>query len=395
MIGVYKLYGGWVAAESTTPELTRVRTTLDEFGLAAAVETGPLFPTDDCGRDVEGFAGEQARDTVENVRRAGGTIDLIALDEPWFYAHLYDGPGACHWPVERIAAGVAEFARIVRETFPNVLIGDIEPLPDPVSAAGLADWMDAWTDALGEPPAFLHLDPNYGRTGWPELIGAIGEEAHARGVPYGVIAFGEPYDRSDLAWLQHGGQRLNRLRIVAGVEPDHLIFQSWQDRPDRALPESDPETYTGWLRAYLTDPTSIAAVGPPNHAVAASVRASSEVSGFPATNISDGSGAHWNAADAAPGWVELTLRAPASIVRFNLLVAQGPPGHSTHELWVRRTGRALERVHVFEGVTSEGTLLSWEPPAALADVELVRVVTTSLTDGLAPAWHEIELIGAP
>jgi hypothetical protein len=321
------------------------------------------------------------------------TLDIVALDEPWYYAHVYDGPQACHWSNERIAAGVARFAAILRAAFPDLLIGDIEPLPEPVDAAGLAGWIDAWTDAMGEPPAFLHLDPDYGRAGWPQLIGQIGAEAHARDVPYGVIAFGEPYDATDLAWLQHSGQRLNRLRILAGVEPDHVIFQSWQDHPDRALPESDPETYTGWLRTYLADPTSTAAVGPPNHAAASSIQASSEVPGYPASNVGDASGAHWNAADGAPGWVQLALAAPSAVARINLVVAQDPAGQSVHELWIRRTGGELQRVQAYAGVTAEGDVLTWQPAQPLTDVDLVRVVTVSLAGGLAPAWHEIEILG--
>jgi len=397
-LDVFKLYGGWSFAESTTPEVDRIRRTLDRYGLGLAVETSPLFPTDACGRDgqgnlVEGFAGEQARDTMENIRRGGGTVDLIALDEPWYYAHHYDGPGACHWDVDQVAQGVAEFIRVVRETFPNVRVGDIEPTPPPVSAAGLGEWIGAWTRVVGEPPAFLHLDVDVGRAGWTRLVADIGAESHARDVPFGVIAMGDPSATSDLEWLQTGGARLSRLRFVEGVEPDHLIFQSWHDRPDRALPESDPTTYAGWLLDYLRDPLSEAAIGPLNLALAATAKASSATTQSPASNVNDASPAHWNAAGVPPQYVQLGLDEPGTIQRFVLVVAQDPAGGSVHELWVRKVGGKLERVHVFEGVTGEGNVLVFEPAEPIMDVDLVRVVTTELAGGLWPAWHEIELIG--
>jgi hypothetical protein len=397
-LDIFKFYGGWVFAESSTPEIERARTTLDGFNLGLAVETSPLIPTAECGRDdsgniVEGFAGEQARDTMENIRKAGGTVDLITLDEPWFYAHVYDGPGACHWPNDRIATGVADFIKVVREYFPNVVVGDIEPMPSPVTAAGLGDWLDAWQQAVGAPAPFLHVDPDWGRTDWAGLVGDIGKEAHARNVPFGFITLGDYTDQSDLTWLHKSGVRLNRLREIAGVEPDHVIFQSWTDHPDRALPEADPTTYTGWLLAYLADPHSVAAIGPTNFAATAKVAASSEVNAWPATNAIDGTDAHWNASEPAPGYIQLRLAKAATIARFVLTVAQDPAGQSTHELWVRHVGGKLTRIHVFSGVTKEQQILTYEPATPLSDIDVVRVVTTKLAGGLWPAWHEIELLG--
>jgi hypothetical protein len=130
-----------------------------------------------------------------------------------------------------------------------------------------------------------------------------------------------------------------------------------------------------------------------NVAVAATARASSAVEGLPASNVNDGTSAHWNAAEQAPGYVELRLASPSQIDEFVLVVAQDPPGPSVHQLWVQRTGGDLERVHVFRGVTREGDVLRHVPPEPLRDVEVVRVVTRQLGN-LAPAWHEIELLSS-
>jgi hypothetical protein len=130
-----------------------------------------------------------------------------------------------------------------------------------------------------------------------------------------------------------------------------------------------------------------------NVATLATVSASSALPAFPASNVNDGTAAHWNAANPAPGFVELTLASPAAIDAIVLTVAQDPAGQSTHELWVRRTGGRLERVHVFRGITHEGQILTFEPTQPLTGVELVRVVTTRLGN-LAPAWHEIELLSS-
>jgi len=128
-----------------------------------------------------------------------------------------------------------------------------------------------------------------------------------------------------------------------------------------------------------------------NAALDATATASSAYASNPATYVNDGTPEHWNASAPAPQWIELALPQATDIETVRLVVAQDPPGASVHELWVRRTGGDLERVHVFEGTTREGEVLTYEPPEPLTDVEIVRVVTTRLAGGLAPAWHEIEL----
>ncbi len=127
-----------------------------------------------------------------------------------------------------------------------------------------------------------------------------------------------------------------------------------------------------------------------NAALTATVSASSALDGAGASAINDGGPGLWNASGVSPQWVQLDLAAPTTIERFELAVAQDPPGPSVHELWVQVEGGELTRVAVFDGVTNENDVLVYEPDAPLAGVVSVRVVTTSLGD-LWPAWHEISL----
>ena len=126
----------------------------------------------------------------------------------------------------------------------------------------------------------------------------------------------------------------------------------------------------------------------------ASVSASSSLPTNPATNAVDGTADHWNAADLSPQWIELALEQPIELVAVRLDVAQDPPGPSVHEVWIRRVGSDLERVATFEGVTWDGDILTWAPADPVADVDLVRIVTTGLGD-LFPAWREIEILRRP
>jgi hypothetical protein len=130
-----------------------------------------------------------------------------------------------------------------------------------------------------------------------------------------------------------------------------------------------------------------------NLAAQANVSASSELPAAPATNVIDGTSMHWNAAAISPQWIQLILSGPSAVGEIRLVVAQDPAGPSIHELWLGRVGHPIERVHVFEGVTGDGDVLRYSPPAPIDDVEVVRVLTTGLGE-LYPAWREIEILSS-
>ena len=128
-----------------------------------------------------------------------------------------------------------------------------------------------------------------------------------------------------------------------------------------------------------------------NVAPQATITASSEADGYPAQQAVDETGEYWNSSGGAPQWIQLALAAPTDVDSIILTVAQDPPGRSVHQLWIRQTGGDLTLVHTFDGITSEGDVLTFQPEETLIGVELVRVVTTSVLD-LWPAWHEIEIL---
>ena len=78
-IQVFKLYGGWAQNDSTISELRLAIQAIRQHGLALAVEVGPLIATDDCGFQIEGFAGEEGIETMERIKTAGGELNLSLI----------------------------------------------------------------------------------------------------------------------------------------------------------------------------------------------------------------------------------------------------------------------------------------------------------------------------
>lgn len=249
-VGVLKLYGEWVWNASDA-QLRQVVQDLRRRRIQLAVEWGPLDATPACGEGIEGFSGiAEGVAMARRIKRAGGRLSFLAFDEPFYYASLYDGPRACHWSASTVADRVLRFMRAVRRVFPEVRFGDIEPLTRPSDVVAYREWITTFRAANSEALAFLHLDPSYALPGWARLALELEAFTRARGIPFGLISFGEPSDPTDLAWLARSQSRFEAYETDAGGRPRHVILQSWQDRPDRVLPEAARSSYTNLVLRY-------------------------------------------------------------------------------------------------------------------------------------------------
>jgi hypothetical protein len=391
-IGVFKLYGEWVAYHATDAQLRTAVQEIARRGLVLAVEMGPLDPPADCGTGVESFAGtDEGRLISRRIRNAGGTLQVIALDEPYYFAHLYDGQDACRWTLEEVAQGVAHFRDVMREEWPAVVIGDTEPMPAPVTPAGLSTWLDAYRHVAGEPFAFLHLDMDWSIEEWPQLGLDVEAAGDGRGVPVGMIYNGGSA-ASDAQWLAVAGRRIDAYEARAGATPDQVLFQSWMDKPDRALPETDASTFTWLINAYIDDPASLAhlAGGAENIAFDRPVTGSSATADSPPDRVVDGDpDSIWNSGGPPPGWVEIDLGESRAVTEIRLLAAQSPAGPTTHLVGCRSTlDGGLTQLATLEASTTDGELL----PVTLstpATCRILRVETTASPSWVA--WREIEV----
>jgi len=392
-VGVFKLYGEWVAYHATDAELRAAVDGIERRGLVLAVEMGPLDPPPECGEGVESFAGiDEGQLISRRIRQAGGTLQVIALDEPYYFAHVYEGPNACRWSVDRVAQAVAGFRDAMRAEWPAIVIGDIEPMPHPVSAAGLAAWLDAYQAAAGEPFAFLHLDMDWSRSDWPLLGVAVEAGGRERGVPIGMIYNGGAAT-SDEQWLALAGRRVQAYESDAGARPEHVIFQSWMDKPDLALPETDPASFTAVVNRYVDDPGSMGDLpGEADNLVhGATVTASSAVVDAPAERAIDGDpDTLWNAGAGPPAWIEIDLGAGHAVAEVRLMVAQSPSGPTDHRVSCRAAaGGSATFLGDVEQPTADAEVLVVRP-ASPVTCRYLRVETSVSPSWVA--WREIEVV---
>jgi hypothetical protein len=398
-VNVFKLYGEWVAYHATDAELRTAVEGIRRLGLALAVEAGPLDPPAECGQGIEGFAGtDEGRLIARRVLDAGGRIDLIALDEPYFFASIYDGANACRWGVEQVAREVGEYIQVMRTYFPGLIVGDTEPLAGASTAAAYTRWLETFRQVNGYDLAFLHVDVDWGRPTWPAEVKGTEDFGRTFGVPVGIIYTGNFQDASDEAWLSIAGERVLRYEDQTGGRPEHVLFQSWNDKPDRALPDDEPYTFTGFVRSYFDDRTAlgIRRQGPgANLAYQKTARASSVYGGQSGALAVDGDpGTAWNSGGGPLQWIQIDLGATVDIAEIRLTVSQFPDGNTIHVVYGSQ-GVSPERfveLHIFSGPTADSDVLVFHPDEPIHGVRLLRIETTTSPSWVG--WREIEVIGA-
>ncbi len=403
-VHVFKLYGEWVedvpwTVHASDAALAQVLADLNRRGIAIAVEMGPLEPSATCGQGIEGFAGVQAGVNIaRRIKNAGGTLRYVSFDEPFAFASLYDGPNACQWTAEKVAQEVLKYIRAVRGVFPDVIFGDTEPLWTGVEVDKLKLWIDVYEAVTGSPLAFLHLDQDFTRPDWQLDTLQIETYARDHGVEFGVIYLGDSHALTDEAWLSSAGERVIAYEEQAGGRPDHVLFQSWHDHPDRVLPESEPYAYTWFINAYFEDRAALGfrTEGPgANLAIGKSAIASRVIPGFEVEKAIDGnSDTWWGSGAPAPQWIEIDLGSPYTIAEVNLLISQYPLGETIHNIYIRGpgTGDNYILLQTFAGVTADLDLLSVTITDPLEDIRYIRIETASSPSWIS--WREIEIIAA-
>jgi hypothetical protein len=261
-IQVFKLYPEMLspifAGSFSDATLQMIFSYLNSHHIELAVEFPPLTPTEACGTGVEGFGGELALPMATRIQNLGGNLKYLAFDEPFYHGStLYSGPNGCQWTPQQIAANALESVAQVRTVFPNVIVGDIEPVP-----AG-EDWLsqytegvDAWRAAAGIPFAFFHFDINW-QVDWRPNVESMRQVLQHRGIPFGMIYNGWTTDMSDAQWMTDAENHYAEWEAQGGAVPSQVIFQSWYPYPSHALPESDPTALTYLIDSYFRQRTSV------------------------------------------------------------------------------------------------------------------------------------------
>lgn len=232
-------------------------------GLALAIE-GLMLTTDGtpdaCGLGIEGYTGpDDMRMAAERIRRLGGDLRYVAMDEPLWFGHAYRGPRACQTPLPDLARAVARTVAAIKQVFPRVRVGGVEPLGDPVDA-GWSNLMTAWASAfqaeVGEPLAFVHFDVQWQRD-WEGPARDLSTRLREAGIPVGFIYNGDPTDLP-VPWVARADARVLHVETRLNIPVDHAIFQVWGNpHPPHNMPDDDPGSITHLIARYAAPKSTL------------------------------------------------------------------------------------------------------------------------------------------
>jgi hypothetical protein len=245
------IFSGVLPGAPSDSQWRQVFADLDRRGIAFAISWGPLTP-EGCGTGTEGFDGENGVRIANKVKALGGTLKYIAMDEPFV------GALGCKWTPRQTAENALRSIARVRTVFPDVIVGDIEPIPSSQAPADwlqrYSAWLDAWKDVSGAPFPFFHLDVNWSLD-WVRHVEAMRHELATRDIPFGMIYNGYWEDTADADWVRDAIAHFTKYETQTGVTPDHVAFEGWDHHPLHALPETSPAAMTFDIDSYFRQRT--------------------------------------------------------------------------------------------------------------------------------------------
>jgi len=182
------------------------------------------------------------------------------MDEPYYYGSIYAGPNACHWSMNQVAGQAAATIAQIRAVFPDVIVGDAEPILMPWDPHKWISLYPAWTAAYqaasSTPLAFFMADiPSFCPMCMPGPLVKGAAAFHAMGIPFGAF-YGPNNQNSNAAWIWDA-EYLASYYERNGFRPDLVSIASWNPYPDHLIPETDGTSLSSLAHWYLTTPASV------------------------------------------------------------------------------------------------------------------------------------------
>jgi hypothetical protein len=121
----------------------------------------------------------------------------------------------------------------------------------PGGPAELAEFLDALKAAAHEYPLSVRFDVQW-RKDWRSQLPPFIAMLKARDIGYGVVYNAPGGIKDDRAWIASAKENGQAFASVIRAKPDHVMIQTWDSNPSRIVPETDPDTMTGYLVVHRT-----------------------------------------------------------------------------------------------------------------------------------------------
>ena len=195
----------------------------------------------------------------DRITKHGGEISSFAMDGP-----RENALKTLHLSEDFAVEQVAQFIVNVRRTYPQALIGDVEPYP-----ASTTDEHNHWIDRLEQRLKelgvrgldFYRTDVNWvafkgGQQGSWAGLKAIEDHCHAKKIKFSLAYWASDYPLAkaaghlnDKTWYD-GIMTAGHAYAQTGAVPDQFVIESWIGLPKEAIPDSKDYTFTRSVRDF-------------------------------------------------------------------------------------------------------------------------------------------------
>ena len=243
------LYADWMFSDFTDAELKAWFGQMQQWNIKLELEVGGIKDWGPTGASTF----KKQRPMWDRLQRLGGTIYSVAMDEPICCVRR-----DLHKSDEYAVEETANFVGLVRENYPSMLIGDIEPYPY-IPLPDQIKWIGAVQKRLEEKKIrgldFYRVDVDWtvfdvrNEGTWKE-VKALERYCRSVKLPFSLIYWGANYGfvqrlklADDSTWLT-GVMSQGYAYAAVGGAPDQYVVESWVSAPSHSVPETADYSFT-------------------------------------------------------------------------------------------------------------------------------------------------------
>jgi len=233
---------------------------LNTNGIALSLQTAlapDIHSASATSSDHEGYAPLNAEiPAIQRIYQDGGQLQYLAMDEP-LAGNL--APAGPEYDPATLANLIAINVKDVEAYFPNVQIGDIEPVGNDqqLTVSQIEQFANDYQTATGQKLAFLRADIQWASPTWEQDLQQLAAYCRAQGISLQVI-----YDaglrvdpqylppNTALLWAEQALEGMAAIEADPLIRPDAGIISSWDPYPATALPVNSDGSLTYLEQQY-------------------------------------------------------------------------------------------------------------------------------------------------
>lgn len=255
-IKVFKFYYQ-IIRDTPLPILKDKFNYLNAHNIKVAIEWPSLtWKENDTGYNIEGFQEPLfSKKIIAKVKAAGGKIDYLALDEPIFYGHFKKGKNLPQFDVTSLVKMINESVRPVYDAFPDVQVGDIEPInqmPPDVYKKVMPKFIDEYKKITGHHLAFIHADIHW-QGNWKPAVEFYDKLIKDNGGRFGIIFNAAQQSAPSYKWMMSARDNVKTYLSGKLPVPDDIVIQSWNKSPTSQVGDTDPHSHSSLIQYFQTE----------------------------------------------------------------------------------------------------------------------------------------------